>query len=101
MAGGIQDVDFDAFPGGAYVFRQDRNPALAFEVVVVQDQLTGFLPRIDGLALVDNIVHECSFTVVNVGDDGDVTDAVHELVLRGNRLRGAKNGQTFAEYYNS
>ena len=39
--------------------------------------------------------------LVNVGDDGDVSNAVHRVARKRNSFRGAKNVQTFAEYYKS
>ena len=54
-----------------------------------------------GLALVDDVVDQGGFAVVNVGDDGDVSNALHRVARRGNRFRDAKNVQTFAEYYKS
>ena len=98
---GVEDVDLDALPVSAHVFGQDGDPAFALEVVVVQDQFTGFLAGIDGLALVDDVVDQGGFAVVNVGDDGDVSNAVHGVARKGNSFRGAKNVQTFAEYYKS
>ena len=56
---------------------------------------------IDGLALVDDVVDQGGFAVVNVGDDGDVSNAVHRVARKRNSFRGAKNVQTFAEYYKS
>jgi hypothetical protein len=43
VTGGINDVDFRTFPLNTHVFGQNGDTALAFQIVVIEDQLPYFL----------------------------------------------------------
>ena len=53
----------------------DGNAAFAFKVHVVQE-LVGHLVFRDRLGQFDHAVCKCRFTVVNVGDDAEISDIV-------------------------
>src|SRR5690606_30277239 len=61
----------------AHVLAEDGDAALTLQVVVVQEQLLGFLVLTEELALVQDLVHQRGLAVVHVGDDGDVSDVGH------------------------
>ncbi len=73
VAGGVDDVDVVAVPVDGGVLRQNGNTALFFLVVGVHDALVVELVTLQGAGLTQEFVDQGGFTMVNVGDDGDVT----------------------------
>ena len=73
VAGGVDDVDVVAVPVDGGVFRQNGNTALFFLVVGVHDALVVELVTLQSAGLTQEFVDQSGFTMVNVGDDGDVT----------------------------
>jgi hypothetical protein len=74
VARGVYDVDFGIFVVDRGVFGQNGDAALFFEVIGIHDAvLNGFIGS-EGAGLAEHGVDEGGFTVVNVGDDGDVAD---------------------------
>jgi hypothetical protein len=61
------------------VLRQDRDPALLFQVVRVHDSVFHVLVRADGAGLLQECIDERGFPMVDVGDDGNVADVVSKL----------------------
>ncbi len=81
VAGGVDDVDLAAVPSAAApaharVLREDRDAALALEIVRVHHALGEDLVRAEGAGLPEHVVDERGLAVVDVGDDGDVADGV-------------------------
>ena len=72
MARRVDDVDARALPDHGGAFRQDRDAALALEVVPVQRALGDLLIGAEGAALLEQAVDQGGLAVVDVGDDGDV-----------------------------
>ena len=68
----VDDVDARALPDHGGAFRQDRDAALALEVVPVQRALGDLLIGAEGPALLEQAVDQGGLAVVDVGDDGDV-----------------------------
>jgi hypothetical protein len=56
------------------VLRQNRDAALALELVAVHRALGHALVRAERAALVQHRVDERGLAVIDVGDDGDVAD---------------------------
>ena len=56
------------------VLGQDRDAALALEVVAVHHALGHFLVVAEGAALAQQLVDQRGLAMVDVGDDGDVAD---------------------------
>ena len=54
---------------------------LAFEIVVVEHEFAGLLIGTEEVSRQQHFVHERGFTVVYVGDDGDVANVLHEKFL--------------------
>jgi len=74
MPRGIDDVHAVSLVHHARVLGEDGNAAFAFEVVGVHHSVHDFFTFMEGSALFEELVHQGRFTVVNVGDDGNVSD---------------------------
>ena len=85
MARRIDDIDMRAFVFDSRVFGQNGNAAFFFKIVAVHHALVDFLVFPEGAGLTQQLVNQGCFTVVNVGNDGDVT-------------KGAGHGCNLAEF---
>jgi hypothetical protein len=74
VAGGIDDVDLDALVPDAGVLREDGDAALFLEIVRVHHPFGDDLVVSEGAGLAKNEIHERGLAMVDVGDDGDVTE---------------------------
>ena len=74
MPRGIDDVHAVSLVHHARVLGEDGNAAFAFEVIGVHHAVHDFFTFMEGTALFEELVHQGCFTVVNVGDDGNVSD---------------------------
>ena len=80
VARGVDDVNGVFFailwidPFNRQIFGLNCNPFFAFEIHRVHRALLHFLVFTVGAALLKQAVHESSLAVINVGDDGDITD---------------------------
>jgi hypothetical protein len=72
--GRIDDVDPHAVPGHGGALRQDRDAALALEIVRVERALGDHLAGAERAGLLEQAVDQRGLAVVDVGDDRDVTD---------------------------
>ena len=61
MSRGIDDVDVGAFVFDGAVFRQNRNAALAFDVVTVHHALGNSLIGTEGAGLFQQLIHPTWF----------------------------------------
>jgi len=61
-----------AFVFNRAVLRQNRDPALFFEVVGVHHAGVNLLVLTEGAGLPQQLVYQRGLAVVNVGDDGDI-----------------------------
>ena len=68
----IDDIDAHVFPHQRGALGQDRNPALALEILRVHDQLLHLLIGAEDAGLLEHLVDERGLAVVDVGNDGDV-----------------------------
>jgi hypothetical protein len=73
VSGGVDDVDAGTFPDHRGGLGEDGDAALAFEVVAVHRALVHGLPGAKGTGLFEQLVHERGLAVVDMGDDGDIT----------------------------
>src|SRR5574340_526784 len=81
VARGVDDVDVGALPAHRAVLCQDRDAALALEVVAVHHPLGDLLVVAEGAALAQQLVDQGRLAVVDVGDAREVADrAGHGLV---------------------
>ena len=84
---GIDDVHAIALVHDARVLGEDGDAAFAFKVVGVHHALVDFFTFVEGSALLEKLVHQGRFTVVDVGDDGYVSDfcLIHIALLERKR----------------
>ncbi len=74
VAGRVDEVDFGTAVGDGDVLGQDGDAAFAFLGVGVEDALAFKLAVAELPALAQELVDQGCFTVVDVCDDGDVSD---------------------------
>ncbi len=74
MARGIQDVDLGSLPDDRAVLRRDGDSALPFEVHAVHEAFGGFLALAEEPGLPEHGVDEGGFAVIDMGDDGNISD---------------------------
>ena len=99
MPRGVDDVNGVFFailrvdPFNGQIFGLNGNPFFAFEIHRVHRALLHFLVFTVGAALLEQAVHEGSFAVINVGDDGDITDifGVHTKETSSQELGASSN----------
>ena len=76
VAGRVDDVDLHALVGDGDILGQDRDAALAFQIVGVEDLLADQLAFAEPPALAQHAIDQARLAVVDVGDDGHVADVV-------------------------
>jgi len=77
----IDDVDVHALVIDRQILGQDRDAAFLFQVVRIHDPLYDVLVGREGACLLQQLIHKRGLAVVDVGDDGDVTNGTgHERV---------------------
>jgi hypothetical protein len=74
VARGVDDVDLDALVPDARVLREDGDPALFFEIVRVHHPFGDDLVVSERAGLAKDEVDERGLAMVDVGDDGDVSE---------------------------
>ena len=74
VARGIDDVDGVAFPEDGGVLGLDGDALFLFEIHRIHRALLGGLVFAIGAAGLQELVHKGGFAVVNVGDDGEISD---------------------------
>jgi len=84
----IDDIDLVSVVVDRHVLRQDRDPALALQIVVVHDQLAGLLVVPEKMPLHNHLVDQRSLSVIDVGDDRYVAYFLHTVSL--SRGKGTK-----------
>ena len=72
VARGVEDVDLDALVLDGDVLGEDGDAALALLVVGVKHAVLDLLVLAEGVGGAQELVNDGRFTVVDVGDDGDV-----------------------------
>jgi hypothetical protein len=70
---GINYINFYTLVSYRCVLAEDRDPSLALQVIAIHDQVTGFLVIPENLCGVQDLVYQGSLTVVNVGNDCDIS----------------------------
>ena len=77
MAGGIDDVDVVGAVGEGGVFGADGDAFFTFKIHGIHHALGYLLVGTEGARLAEELVNEGRFSVVDVSDDGNVTDVLH------------------------
>ena len=75
MTRGINDIDVGAFVLNRTVLGQDSDAALFFEIVGVHHASIDLLVFTEGTRLLEQLVYQRGFAVIDVGDDGDVAQS--------------------------
>ena len=75
VAGRVDDVDLDVVIEDGGVLGQNRDAALALQIVGVHDALDEVLVGAKSAALPEHGVNQRGLAVVDVGDDGDIANA--------------------------
>ena len=76
VAGGVDDVDLNAVVANARDFGQDGDAALALEIVGIHHSFDVLFVYAKDAALVEHGIHEGGLAMVDVRDDGDITDGI-------------------------
>ena len=74
VAGGVDNIDFIIFEENAGMFRENGDPALFFLVIAVHDPFRDLFVVPKNVRLAQEAVQHGGFTVVDVGDDGNIAD---------------------------
>ena len=74
VAGRVHDIDLRVVKKKSGIFRQNGDPALAFQVVGIHHALDDGFIRTKNPALPEHGVHQRGLAVVHVRDDGDVAN---------------------------
>ena len=77
MARSIYDIDLHALIYNGHVFGKDRNTSLSLKIIIVKYELSKLLLFTSLTSLIDHPVHESSLTMVNMGNDRNVSDFLH------------------------
>ncbi len=84
----VHDVDEVPFVGNRGVLRKDRDATFAFEVIVVHHAFGDFLVFAEGASLAKKLVDKGCLPMVDVRDDGDVSEGLGHG--RGDRVEEEK-----------
>ena len=77
VARGVDDVDLRVAVAHGGILGQDRDAALALQIVGVHNAVDDLLIFTVDAALLEHLVDQGGLAVVNVGDDGDVSQFLH------------------------
>ena len=75
----VDDIDFTVFISNADVFGENGNAAFPFNVIIVQETFLHFLIVTEDFRLFDDLVHQGRLPVVDVRDNRDVSDFLHNF----------------------
>ena len=75
VAGGINDVDAVSVPINGRAFGQNGDAALFFQIAFVHGPFHHSLVGAKGSTLTQNRIHQGCFSMVNVGNNGNVAQA--------------------------
>ena len=81
----VDDVDAIVAPGDRGILRENRDAALALQIVRIHDALLQILARIERAGLTQQLIDERGLAMIDVRDDGDVAKFLsHGEALEGN-----------------
>jgi hypothetical protein len=72
----VDDVDAVVLPLDGSILRQDRDAALALEIVRVHDAVGLRLAQVERAGLAQELIDERRLAVIDVRDDGDVAEVL-------------------------
>ena len=74
MARGIHDVDFISFIVNGGILGENGDATLPLQIAGVHDPVhRGLILPVDA-ALLEHFIHQCGLAMVNMGNDGNITD---------------------------
>ena len=76
MAGCVDDVDSHTFPYGRTVFGRDGDAAFALEIHGVHEPVVHNLAVPEEAALTKHGIHECCFAMIDMGNNGNISQVV-------------------------
>ena len=76
MSGGIDDIDLNATIDNSCIFGQYSYAALAFLVICIHDEFSHVLILAEDMALLEQSVHQCSFSMIDVSNNGNIANIV-------------------------
>ena len=79
MSGGINDVDFGIAIVYGCVFGKNGNPSFPFNITAIHDSFLYLLIGTEDTALSEQLIHQCGFAVVNMGNNRYVSDIFNIL----------------------
>ena len=79
VARGVDDVDFVSFVADRNVLGENGDATLAFKVVVVKNEFAGLLILTKELCLVQHTVDQGGFSVVDMRNNGNISNVLHRL----------------------
>ncbi len=90
----VHDVDFCLTKLNGGVFGVDGNSTFTFLVIAVHDAFNNLFTVCKGVGLLKHGVHKRGLTVVNVGNDGDVSK-IHNISIRNRTLQSDDSSREF------
>ena len=87
MSRSIDNIDLHPFIGDGHVLGKDSDATLPFQVIVVQDKIAEIFGPAYKVGLIDHPVHEGGLSMVNMGNNGDVSDVLHNTFFCKNLQR--------------
>lgn len=78
MARGVHDVDARVLPDNGRAFGKDGDPAFPFQSIGIHGALGNTLIVAHGAGLTEHLVNERGLAMIDMGDDGDISQG-HEL----------------------
>ena len=82
VAGSIDDIDPVTIPFDGRVFGQNGNTALTLLIIGIHDPFGAHGFAVQRTGLLQQTVHQGGFTVVNVGNNGDVAEIFDHRISR-------------------
>jgi len=76
MSWGVDNINLDATIIDSSIFSQNSDAALALLIVRVHDQLAHLLIFAEDVTLFEQAIDQGSFAVIDVSNDGDITDII-------------------------
>ena len=92
VAWGVDDINFHAHVVQGDVFCKNRDPAFSFQIIGVQNAVLLHLRLAELSACFDQTVDECRLAVVDVSNNGDISD-VGTSFIHGNSMSGLPHGK--------
>ncbi len=74
---GVNNIDFISFVVDGYILGQDCYATFTLKIVVVKYKLAGILIFAEQVSCKQHFVHQCGLAMVNVCDNGNVSDVLH------------------------